>query len=468
MRSFKALGLADWQLDAQQTPQGGQSGVCAVVSTDGVQGVFRCLPPNPDVLAVDRFKREVTVLGEINHSNVVRLLEYSLDSPYWYISPRGVNLKSYWDSISERQGQPYRVALEVIRGLAAGLVACHRRDVVHRDIKPNNIVVHEGEDAITPVLIDFGVVWLTDEDRLTPLDQAVGNAQYSPDAMRRRQEQYATWNDVFMLVQVFLWLVAQRDVKHFWQRPVHWRYVTFPDSCPQWFADALRALAAATSIFELSPKDASELLELMDSLFLPSKDGKGDNMTVNKQAIQRGLAAGTAAKTTREAADREVVLAAQAASAAFVNGIRDLFLETVDDKLISIASDSDLREMFELGSGVDYEQTCVELRCGVQTHAFKVRLRVVAYLPSYWERKKQNPPPTMQTTNPFVCYLQRYGGKGDFPSKTYVVSQESNGDMILRNEDLSIVEAIDLARIREIIAELVSDEAAWAAIGEVQ
>ena len=83
VQAFHTVELPDWRLDNQQTPQGGQSGVCTVTNDDGTSGVFRCLTPEPDQQAIDRFKREVTVLNEITHSNVMTLLKFSLEAPYW-------------------------------------------------------------------------------------------------------------------------------------------------------------------------------------------------------------------------------------------------------------------------------------------------------------------------------------------------------------------------------------------------
>ena len=64
--------------------------------------------------------------------------------------------------------------------LSSALATCHDLGVVHRDIKPRDLVVKRGVVEPWPVLIDFGLAHVETGPRLTPADEAVGNARFSP------------------------------------------------------------------------------------------------------------------------------------------------------------------------------------------------------------------------------------------------------------------------------------------------
>lgn len=70
-------------------------------------------------------------------------------------------------------------AVELIEQVASALTAAHRADLVHRDVKPENVLVTEDGFAY---LVDFGVAHATDETRLTRTGTAVGSVAYmSPE-----------------------------------------------------------------------------------------------------------------------------------------------------------------------------------------------------------------------------------------------------------------------------------------------
>ena len=270
---FQKLKLENWSLSNQTIGQGAQSGVCTVKRKDGAKGVFRCLPPNPDDKAIKRFRREVDGINRIRHANVMNLLESSSDSPYWYISPLGKDFHTFWKSIQNKfdYGKLESIGISLIRSLAQGLSAIHEEGIVHRDLKPSNIVVYDDENP-TPVLIDFGVLWLQNGvDRLTDEDEAIGNARYSPDTFRQRMDSYTPWGDIFELIQVFQWMFYELDEKHYWQRPLHWRYIRYPASVSPSFSASLRAIGAVTSLEETSPKNGKELVTLIDKLFMTNQ-----------------------------------------------------------------------------------------------------------------------------------------------------------------------------------------------------
>ena len=69
-----------------------------------------------------------------------------------------------------------------------------------------------------PILIDFGLAHDDSEDRLTPANDAVGNARFSPDIMRRRVAEVLPWLDVFYLAQILIWMLDEEPPKAHWRR----------------------------------------------------------------------------------------------------------------------------------------------------------------------------------------------------------------------------------------------------------
>lgn len=471
INAFKNLELQSWQLDSLEIGQGGQSGACAVVDEDGNHGVFRCLPPDPEAVAIQRFQREISTVRSIDHQNVMKLLAWDDQGPYWYITRRGENLKDFWKShLDQHRGDEERLvndALSIIRGLADGIAACHRAGLVHRDIKPNNIVVYEGENGIVPVLIDFGIVWIPDEERLTDVGEAVGNARYAPDILRHRVEDCPSWVDVFSLIQVFQWMVAERDAKHYWQRPTHWRYLRYPEKCPGWFNEGLRALSAVTSVEQISPKDGNDLCKVIDTLFpIPSQNPNPSSM-INEDHIHQGIAEGEQRKVIRKSCDIEEIDAAREFARLQLSLIKDIFRELEQHWTVVVETNREFNDLFAEQTDPHSEETFYAIRChATSTAFFSMRMQVVAFVPSRWPNGGK--PETLNSANIFACSLERTGYTTNFPSDSCLITLERDGTFMRRSKGwVEQLGAVSLNSIREILGKMLSDSAAWRAIAEL-
>jgi predicted Ser/Thr protein kinase len=123
------------------------------------------------------FQREIEILSRISDPSVPRIFDAGIteDGNSYIVSEyiEGVSLDRL---LRERERFSVKEALEITLYIAKGLSALHNIGVLHRDVKPSNIVLVPGTPKTTK-LIDFGVVGVL-EDGLTPRGQIVGTPLY--------------------------------------------------------------------------------------------------------------------------------------------------------------------------------------------------------------------------------------------------------------------------------------------------
>lgn len=135
-----------------------------------------------DPAFVERFRREASAAAGLNHPNIVSVYDRGeTDGSYYIVMEllRGPDLKQV---IRERGPLPPLEAIDYALQILAALGAAHRRDVVHRDIKPQNVMV--GEDGRLKVT-DFGIARAGTASGMTEAGSVIGTAQYlSPEQAR--------------------------------------------------------------------------------------------------------------------------------------------------------------------------------------------------------------------------------------------------------------------------------------------
>ncbi|WP_026487209.1 Stk1 family PASTA domain-containing Ser/Thr kinase [Caldanaerobius polysaccharolyticus] len=129
---------------------------------------------------VKRFKRESQAAASLSHPNIVSIYDVGCDDGIYYIVMEYVNGKTLKKIIKESNGPlPVDYAVDIARQVASALDHAHKRGVVHRDIKPQNIIVtDEGRAKVT----DFGIARAGGNTTLTYSGNIIGTAQYfSPE-----------------------------------------------------------------------------------------------------------------------------------------------------------------------------------------------------------------------------------------------------------------------------------------------
>ncbi|MFF1823397.1 serine/threonine-protein kinase [Kribbella sp. NPDC058245] len=201
---------------------GGRYRIVAAIGRGGMGDVYRAVdevlqrevalklvrPVPMTLMAVERFRREARAIAQIRDPHVVAAYDFGDDGESSYLAME----LSCGCSVGEelRESGPFEPAraLYVVRQAAAGLAAAHREGVVHRDIKPDNLLLADN-DLVK--IADFGIArFLTDATTtMTSSGQIVGTSHFlSPEAALGRP--VGPPSDIYALGCVLYQLVTGR------------------------------------------------------------------------------------------------------------------------------------------------------------------------------------------------------------------------------------------------------------------
>jgi serine/threonine protein kinase len=134
---------------------------------------------------VARFRREALAAARLQHPNIVQVFDSGRDpqSDRHYIVMEYVDGPSCADLLRERKRLEVDETVRIVRDACHGLDYAHRAGVVHRDVKPGNLLLAEEMGATK--LADFGIAKAAEQTRITQVGSVLGTAAYlSPEQAR--------------------------------------------------------------------------------------------------------------------------------------------------------------------------------------------------------------------------------------------------------------------------------------------
>jgi protein kinase-like protein len=305
-----------WELKGS-AGKGGQA--CAFLVTEaatGTRGVVKWLKPDQHPVALERFRREVQILTQIEHPNIVRLLDCSLDPP-WYVTPAGEPLPRYWKARGPEQmtaTDRFDAARRLVLPLVDAAAVFHRAGGIHRDIKPANVILLAG----VPTLIDFGVAFRPDEDTdLTQLEP--GRPVHT--FFGSQAQFYSGWKaspaeDCLCLAWAWAWLLSDEEPlfgRYHWR---HHRLIAHPDS------QGVKALLAACT--EGLVRDGGEMNDWITRLALRETTAAAALASgIDGDALRRESGAGMAERTLRQVESIERLRAMTELQSVFLSQLTD-------------------------------------------------------------------------------------------------------------------------------------------------
>ncbi len=124
-----------------------------------------------------RFEREAQVCAQVKHENIVDIYGYQADPDVTMLILEFVEGSSLGDLMQTGEPIPWAPALVMLHGVLKGLAFAHSKSVIHRDIKPDNILISTSGQA---KISDFGLATLEDAPKLTRQGMIVGTPAYMP------------------------------------------------------------------------------------------------------------------------------------------------------------------------------------------------------------------------------------------------------------------------------------------------
>jgi eukaryotic-like serine/threonine-protein kinase len=150
---------------------------------------------------VARFRREALAVAKLIHPNIVQVYDTGVDEGRHYIVMEYVEGRSGAQILQRHGPVGPEIAAEIGVQACAGLDYAHRRGIIHRDVKPGNLMVVGGPvggGEMTVKLTDFGIARAIEQTRITQVGSVVGTAAYlAPEQVRGEEATPAT--DVYAL-----------------------------------------------------------------------------------------------------------------------------------------------------------------------------------------------------------------------------------------------------------------------------
>ena len=148
-----------------------------------------------DELYRRRFEREARIASEVTHDHIVPVVDFGESSGHLYIASRYIAAVPLSARLAAQGALTVPESVRVLRHLAGALHALNTRGLVHRDVKPANVLVTDGGAA---VLTDFGLARSVAETVLTEKGLAVGTIDYlAPELIRGASASHAS--DIYAL-----------------------------------------------------------------------------------------------------------------------------------------------------------------------------------------------------------------------------------------------------------------------------
>ncbi len=157
-----------------------------------------------DLYSVERFKREAFAVSKLMHPNIVEIYDVGEQDNHYFIVMEYVSGSTLKKLIQKRGKLDKKEAIFIMKQLSSALCHAHSENIIHRDIKPQNVIV---KDDGTVKILDFGIALASDAMQLTANNTVLGSVHYLAPELSKGS--YASiQSDIYALGVVFYELLS--------------------------------------------------------------------------------------------------------------------------------------------------------------------------------------------------------------------------------------------------------------------
>jgi serine/threonine protein kinase len=232
-----------------------------------------------------RFEREAETMKALSHPNIIRVFDAGSEGETAWLVMEYAEGGSIIDWVERNGPMPPRLAVTVVLELCAGIQYAHQEGVIHRDIKPQNVLVdRHGQCKVT----DFGIAQVVQETRMTMTGTVMGTIGYMAPEQHESAKHADERADVYSIAASLYTLLKGEAATHLFMNDDR-DFDGLPDPLTevirkgaqyrkearyQTVAELIRALKAAQPLLPEDPPDTPPLVPdpelLLDSVTPPS------------------------------------------------------------------------------------------------------------------------------------------------------------------------------------------------------
>ena len=256
---------------------------------------FKILDSTSDVEAIKRFYLEAQAMKELDHQNIVHVFDFGQQGNQLFISMTYVQGISLAEILQNKSKLSFEAIEVIIKQIARGLLYAHSKGIVHRDVKPSNIMLTRDNRVY---IMDFGISYIQEmeKERLTRTGMTMGTPEYmSPEQCHG--DEVTLQSDIYSM-GVILYEMTCGRLPFEGRRPVEiaLKHVQEPPPAPELFREDIPAGLSELILKCLKKKlnerfhDMQEFLDECDQVF-PQHDTPKQNAAIGrKTGSQRRVA----------------------------------------------------------------------------------------------------------------------------------------------------------------------------------
>ena len=248
---------------------------------------FKILDSTSDEEAIKRFYLEAQAMKELDHQNIVHVFDFGQQDKQLFIAMTYVQGISLAEILQNKSKLSFEAIEVIIKQIARGLLYAHSKGIVHRDVKPSNIMLTRDNRVY---IMDFGISYIQEmeKERLTRTGMTMGTPEYmSPEQCHG--DEVTLQSDIYSM-GVILYEMTCGRLPFEGSRPVEiaLKHVQEPPPAPELFRedipDGLSALILKCLKKKLNERfhDMQEFLDECDQVF-PQHDTPHQNSSLGRK-----------------------------------------------------------------------------------------------------------------------------------------------------------------------------------------